>query len=51
MKFDFKKKFAGESGSGKSHLLNLLLNSPGEAVVFFREGDGAEPCTLQPQVQ
>ena len=41
---------AGESGSGKSHMLNLLLNSPGEQVVFFQEGDGAEPCTLQPQV-
>ena len=40
----------GESGTGKSNLLNLILNTPGEQHVYFPEGEGAEPCTLQPQV-
>jgi len=39
----------GESGCGKSNILNLLLNTPGEHNVVFAEGEGAEPCTLQPQ--
>jgi len=39
----------GESGSGKSNILNLILNTPGEQKIFFPEGEGAEPCTLNPQ--
>ena len=45
-----KNVHLGESGSGKSNLLNLILSTPGEQNVVFPEGEGAEACTLQPQV-
>eukprot|EP00092_Neocalanus_flemingeri_P006212 GFUD01006684.1.p1 GENE.GFUD01006684.1~~GFUD01006684.1.p1 ORF type:complete len:700 (+),score=137.10 GFUD01006684.1:114-2213(+) len=39
----------GESGEGKSTLLNLLLNSPGENKTFFEVSEDPEACTLSPR--
>jgi len=39
----------GESGEGKSTLLNLLLNSPGENKTFFEVSEDPEACTLCPR--
>jgi len=41
----------GESGEGKSTLLNLLLNSPGENKIFFEESEAPEACTLSPKAE
>ena len=39
----------GESGEGKSTLLNLILNSPGENKIFFEVSEAPEACTLCPR--
>eukprot|EP00091_Calanus_sinicus_P024971 TRINITY_DN9280_c0_g1_i1.p1 TRINITY_DN9280_c0_g1~~TRINITY_DN9280_c0_g1_i1.p1 ORF type:complete len:431 (-),score=62.38 TRINITY_DN9280_c0_g1_i1:338-1630(-) len=43
----------GESGEGKSTLLNLLLNSPGENKIFFDFvcSEAPEACTLSPRAE
>jgi len=38
----------GEAGEGKSTLLNLILNSPGEDEIFFDVSDEPEACTISP---
>ena len=38
----------GEAGEGKSTLLNLILNSPGEDKTYFDVSDEPEACTLTP---
>ena len=38
----------GEAGEGKSTLLNLILNSPGDSEVFFDVSDEPEACTVSP---
>ena len=39
----------GEAGEGKSTLLNLLLNAPGDQETFFAVSDEPEACTLVPR--
>ena len=39
----------GEAGEGKSTLLNLLLNAPGDQETFFDVSDEPEACTLVPR--
>ena len=38
----------GEAGEGKSTLLNLILNTPGEDKIFFDVSDEPEACTVSP---
>ena len=38
----------GEAGEGKSTLLNLILNSPGDSEDFFDVSDEPEACTVSP---
>ena len=38
----------GEAGEGKSTLLNLILNTPGEDKIFFDVSDEPEACTVTP---
>ena len=41
----------GEAGEGKSTLLNLILNTPGEDEIFFDVSDEPEACTITPTVR
>jgi len=41
----------GESGEGKSTLLNLILNTPGENRIFFEVSEAPEACTLSPRAE
>ena len=41
----------GESGEGKSTLLNLILNTPGENKIFFEVSEAPEACTLSPRAE
>ena len=38
----------GEAGEGKSTLLNLILNSPGESREVFAVSEDPEACTTSP---
>ena len=41
----------GEAGEGKSTLLNLILNSPGESRELFAVSEEPEACTTSPSVR